>query len=165
MKQRIRPVALVIKLYGSLLWFSSYQCVVETVLALVSSQRYSWEGPTQRKGGPNNTKSAFLTYRTTHSAKISFLKMQSKVNFAAFLGSSFEKNFEPLCIDRLMVFLLYFSPLIRTNPPTGLRLEGNPKIYKLYFQHSIASSITIFGSAANFALHNIFGKNFHLIKK
>ena len=27
-------------------------------------------GPTPRGGGPNNTKSAFLTHRTTHSAKI-----------------------------------------------------------------------------------------------
>ena len=33
-------------------------------------------GTDPKGGGPNNTKSAFLTYRTTHSAKICHLKMQ-----------------------------------------------------------------------------------------
>ena len=45
------------------------------------------------KGGvPNNTKSPFLTHRTTHSAKISFLKVRYKVNFGGFWGSNY-KNF------------------------------------------------------------------------
>ena len=33
-------------------------------------QRYFWGGGPTPRGGPNNTKSAFLTHRTTHSAKI-----------------------------------------------------------------------------------------------